>query len=197
MGNWGPMYYFSACITSKISQLKFKANKFGRVQWSRKLDRLKRIRGLGHPISPSGHHLSFPIARVSNLPITSSKAPPKCSIASSRAQFSIFLIRSFIPPQFSNCFIKGLQFPTASSKGPKFSIAPSIKGPQFPHHVIKMMTCNFSSRYQGSPIVTSNFPSRYQGVPIYFCIIKGPHFPHRVIKGTQFSKIHHVGLCNL
>ena len=35
MKNSGPMYSFSACMASKISQLKFGARKFERVQWSR------------------------------------------------------------------------------------------------------------------------------------------------------------------
>ena len=48
------MYSFSACMASKISQFKFGAHKFERVQWSR-IKRLKRISGLGPPNSPSGH----------------------------------------------------------------------------------------------------------------------------------------------
>ena len=46
MENWGLIHSFSACMTSKISQLKFGVHKFERVEkeWNR--NRLKRIRGL-------------------------------------------------------------------------------------------------------------------------------------------------------
>ena len=45
------MYFISACMTSKISQLKFWAHKFERAV----LSRLKRISGLGPQIPTSGH----------------------------------------------------------------------------------------------------------------------------------------------
>ena len=69
------MYSFSACMASKISQLKFGAHEFERVQWSC-IKRLKRISGLGPPNSPSGHH-EGPISSSLGylLPIASSKGP--------------------------------------------------------------------------------------------------------------------------
>ena len=52
------MYSFSACMTSNIFQLKFGAHKFSlslKEYNGAVLNRLKRISGLGPPISPSDH----------------------------------------------------------------------------------------------------------------------------------------------
>ena len=49
------MNYFSACMTSKISQLKFGAHKFERAQWSRIKPFEKNSWSIGPPIPPSGH----------------------------------------------------------------------------------------------------------------------------------------------
>ena len=67
MGNWGPMYSFSACMSSKFSQLKFGPVSLKECNGA-VLNRLKIIRGLEPPISPSCHQgAQFSIARVSNL----------------------------------------------------------------------------------------------------------------------------------
>ena len=78
---------------------------------------------------------------------------------------------AFFALLYCYCFIKDLQFPHCIIKGQRALNFP------FPHHVIKMMT--------------SNFLSCYQGVPIHHWVIKGPPFLHCIIKGTQISKIHH------
>ena len=129
MGNWGPMYSFSAYMKSKISQLKFGAHKFGRVQWSR-IKPLEKNSWSRAPNSPSGHQEgpNFPIARVSNLPITSSKPPSmfRCAI---RGPIFCFP-HQVIYPQFTHCFIKGFQFHHCIIKGPQIFHC-TIKGPQF------------------------------------------------------------------
>ena len=51
------MYSISACMTSKISQLKFGAHKFERVQWSQIKPFEKKKSGLGPSISSSGHQV--------------------------------------------------------------------------------------------------------------------------------------------
>ena len=157
MENWGPMYSFSACMTSKIFQLKFVAHKFslslkecnGAV-----LNRLKRISGLGpnFPIRSSGDP-NFIIAKVSNLPIASSKGPQiNVPLRHQEPNFP-FTSSGHLAPQFLHCFIKGFQLPHCIIKGQR--------------------ALNFPLRHQGPTIssschqngVTSNFPSRYQGVP--------------------------------
>ena len=158
MGNLGP-YVFFFHLAWHLQFLKKNLGPISLEEYNGAiLNGLKRIRGLGPPISPSGHQGSnFPIARVSNLPITSSKVR-QCSIAPSRTQFSVFPIRS-LTHSFPIALLRVSNFPIESSKGPQFYIAQS-RGPQFPHNVIKMMTCNFSSRCQR--------------VLIYHCVIKGP-----------------------
>ena len=100
-------------------------------------------------------------------------------MASSSAQFPVFLIRLFSSPQFPHCLMKGLQFPPLRhqrAKDPRFSITPS-RAPNFlfrslkwwyqiSHHVIKGSQFIIAlSRGPSPPIATSNFPSRYQWVP--------------------------------
>ena len=67
---------FSACITSKISQIKFRAHKFERVQWNhiKPFEKNRWSRAPNFPIRSSGSN-TFIIARVSNLLIASSKGP--------------------------------------------------------------------------------------------------------------------------
>ena len=196
------MYSFSACMTSKISQLTFGAHKFEECNGI-VLNRLKIIPWSRAPISPARHQGTpiFPFLWILICPLHHQRAQMfHCAIQGPIFRFSP--IRSFTPllPQFPHSCIKGFQFPHYVIKGPQIFHC-TIKGSQFPHHVIEMMTSNFPSHYQEVPIyhcvikgptVTSNFPLCYQGVPIYHCVIKGLHFPHRVIRGTQISKTHHV-----
>ena len=178
MENLGPMCSFSACMTSKISQLKYGAHKFERVQWSRIKPFEKNSWSRAPNISTrSSGGPNFHIARVSNLSIASSKGP-NFPLLHQGPNFSFFP-SGHSAPLLPHCFVKAFQFPHCVIKGPQIFHC-AIKGPQFPRHVIKMMT--------------PNFPSCYQGIPIYHCIIKGSPFHHCVIKGTQISKIHHV--CN-
>ena len=146
------MYSFSACMTSRISQFKFGVHKLKECNGA-VLNRSKGINGLGPQISSSGHQ---------GAPISSSLRSLFCPLRHQRPpQIHVPLFHQGLkflfsttghlapPPQFPHCFIKGFQFPHCA-----------IKGTQFPHHVIKM--------------ITSNFPSRYQGVTILHCVIKGP-----------------------
>ena len=157
MGNWGLMYFFSACMSSKISQLKFGAHKFERVQWNR----IKSFE------NNSWSKISIRSSRAQTSPLLGSLICPllhqRAPNVPLRHQGLIFPVSPSghlaSPTQFPHCFIKCFQFPHCVMKGPKIFHC-AIKGPQFPHHVIKMMT--------------SNFPSRYQEVPIYHCVIKGP-----------------------
>ena len=73
-----------------------------------------------------------------------------------------FPIRSFSRPQFPMLYQEFPIFPLHHQRAQIFHFV--IEGPKFPHHVIKMMTSNFSSRYQG--------------VSIYHCVIKGPRCVH-------------------
>ena len=162
------MYSFSACMTSKISQLKFEAHKFERVQWSciKPFEKNKWSRAPNFPIRSSGGP-NIIIAKVSfNLPIASSKGP----------QINVPL-RHHGPnfPFSSSGHLSHHDFPIASplrhqmANGPIFHCA--IKGPQFPHHVIKMMISNFPPRYQGVPFSIASSrglpfpPSRHQNDP--------------------------------
>ena len=67
-GELGAMYFLSACMTSKISQLKCGTHKLGRVQWSR--------------INPFEKNLW---SWAPNFPIRSPWAPPNFPIATSTA----------------------------------------------------------------------------------------------------------------
>ena len=127
MGNWGLMYSFSASMSSKISQLKFGAYKFERVQWSsiKPFENYLRSSAPISPIRSSGGPI-FPLLGSLICPLRHQIAP-KCSTAPSRAQFPISPIRSFSPPPlFPQCFLFRVSIlAIASSKGLKFSIAPS------------------------------------------------------------------------
>ena len=134
------MYSFSACMTSKMSLLKFGARKFERVQWSHKpFEKNWWSRTSNFPIKSPGSP-NFIIARVSNLPPL--KLMFHCVI---RGPFPVFL-RSFSSPQFPHYFIEGFQFAHCDIKGQRtlkcFHCA--INGPQFPHHAMEIMTFNFS-----------------------------------------------------
>ena len=168
------------------------------------LNRLKRISGLGPPISPSGHQGAPISSSLGSLicPLRHQRAPQiNVPLASSGAQFPVFLIRSFSCPQFPHCFIKGLQCPHCVIKGQRAINFPSRhQGPPISSSCHQNDDLYFPSRYQGvpihhcvikGPIVTSNFPSRYQGVPFIIASSRGPHFHYRVIKGTQISKTYH------
>ena len=153
-GIWAPMYFFFHLAW----HLQFLNKNLGPISLEECngaiLNGLKRIRGQGPPISPSGYRggSNFPIARASNLPHYVIKGPPMflCAIKGPIFRFP----HQVINPQFPHCF----KFPHWIIKGPRMFHC-AIKGPQFPHNVIKRMTCNFSSRYQR--------------VPIYHCAIKG------------------------
>ena len=164
MGNWGLMYSFSACMTSKISQLKFGPN------------HVPRLRLSGAPISPSNLFTHCIIKGAQTF---------HCTI---KGPISRFPIRSFSHCSFPIAlFNKGIS-PIASSKDPKFSIASSQRtpnfplrhqGPQFPHHVIKLMTSNLHVIKDGSQFIIASS--------------RGPPFPPSMSsKGTKISKIHHV-----
>ena len=139
-------------MTSNMSQLNLRPISlkecFGAV-----FNRLKRICGLGPPISPQDHQGASISSSLGSLicPFCHQRAPKLIIHITIRGQFPVLLIRSFsLPCSFPVAFLR--------AKGPKFSIAPSST--QFLHHVITMMT--------------SNFPSGYQRMPIYHCVIKGP-----------------------
>ena len=101
----------------------------------------------------------------------------------------------FLVPQFPHCFITGFQLPHCIIKGKRAPNFPSVplksfshtNTTPFPHHVIKMVTCNFPSfmffidRYQGSQFIIN-------------CVIKGlalwPLISHHVIKGSHLSLRH-------
>ena len=158
----GASCIFSACMSSKISQLKFGTHELKECNGA-VLNRLKMIRGLGPPISPSGHQggPNFPIARVSNLPTMSPKGP-KCSIAPSRAQFPVFSTRSFsLPTQFPHCFIKGFQFPHCVIKGPK----------NF-HCAIKGLPISSSCHQNDELLISHNVIKRF---PFIIASSMGPH----------------------
>ena len=116
------------------------------------LNRLKKNSWSRTPIS---HQVirgpNFSIARVSNLPIRPYviKAPsPKCSIVPSRAYFPFPPLDHLASPSFPITLLRVSNSPIASSKGPKFSMAPlrvpnilitSLKWwPVISHHVIKL-----------------------------------------------------------
>ena len=191
MGNWGPMYSFSACMSSKISQLKFGPISLKECNGAI-LNRLKIICGLGPPISLSGHQAPI-------FPLHHQRAP-KCFIVPSRAQFPVSH-KSFSPsPQCPHCFIKGFQFPHCikaprifhcAIKGPHFLIMSSKWWPLISHHVIKWSQFIIaSSRGPHCEFVSWNFPLHYQGVPIYHCVIKTPPFPPSISssKGPKLPK---------
>ena len=118
----GPMYYFSACMTSKISQLKFGAHKFERAQWSRIKPFEKNSWSIGPPISPirsSGAPFSPSLGSLI-CPLRHQRAP-KCSITPSRAQFPVFPSGN-LAPQFPYCFIKGFQSPLRHQMAPNFPL---------------------------------------------------------------------------
>ena len=77
------------------------------------LNLLKRISGLGPPISPSGHQEAPISSTLGSLicPLRHQKAPKLMFHCVIRGQFLVFLIRSFSSPQFPHCFIECFQFP--------------------------------------------------------------------------------------
>ena len=171
--------FFSDCMMSKICQSKFGAHKLEIVHWNRiKPFEKNQSRAPPHfPIRSSGGP-NFIIARVSNLPIASLKGHQ--IYVPLRHQGPNFLIRSYSSPRFPQCFINGFQFLHSSSKG---------KGPKYP--IALLRASNFLIK-----MMTSNFPSRYQGVPIHHCVIKGPPLwpliSHHIIKGSHLA-LHHQG----
>ena len=157
------------------------------------LNSLKRISDLGPPISPSGHQGAPILSSLGSLISHCFIKGPQINVPL-RHQGPNFPFSSsghLAPPSFPIALLRVSNFPIASSKGKgPYIFHCVIKGPQFPHHVIKLMT--------------SNFPSHYQGVPIHHCVIKGPHwylwFPitlskgpiyHYVINGPPFPPSRH------
>ena len=138
-------------MSSKISQLKFVAHKFERVQWSRikPFENSSWFRAPNFHIRSSGGSIS-PLL-VSIICTLRHQRDSKCSIAPSRAQISVFPIRSFslphsvpiallrvsnflitLPPphSFPIAFLRGSNFPMHCIKGPKIFHC-AIKGPNF------------------------------------------------------------------
>ena len=196
----GPIF-FSACMTPNISQLKFGAHKFEKVQWSRIKPFEKNVlsrassfpfRSSGVPISPSLRSLICPLRhqRVPNVPLRHQGPKFPFSVSGHLAATSvpIALLRVSNFPCIASS--KGPKFSIASSRVPNFLIMSSKWWPLISHDVIK--GSQFITASSRSPIVTSNFPSRYQRVAILIASSRSPHFPHRVIKETQIPKIHHV-----
>ena len=109
-------------MTSKISLLKFGALSLKGCNGA-VLNCLKRIRGLGAPISPirsSGVPI-FPIVTVSNLPIaTVIKEPQNVPLRHQRPDFP-FSKSGHLAPQFPHC-LRVSNFPVASSKGQNFPL---------------------------------------------------------------------------
>ena len=137
---------------------------FERVKWSL-LNCSKIISGLGPPISPSGHQ---------EVPISSSLGSLICPLRHQRApqinvplrhQWPNFPFSSsghLAPHSFPLALLWVSNFPIASSKGKGHLIFHcAIKRPQFPNHVIKMMTSNFSSRYQGAQFIIASSRAPY------------------------------------
>ena len=124
------------------------------------------------------HQANFIIARVSNLPILSSKSPQIIVLLRhQRPNFPFSSSGHLAPLPFLHCFIKGFQFPNFVIKGQGALNFPlRHQGPQISSSCHQKMIQN--------ELMTSNFPSRYQGVP--FIIVP------RVVKGTQISQIHHA-----
>ena len=116
-GEYCLMYSFSACMSSKISHLKFGAYKFESVQWSR-TEPFKNnswSRTPNFPIRSSGVPINFSIARVSNLRIASSKGPQMFHCAIKGPPFphhGIKMMTSNFPSRYQevpiyHCAIKG------------------------------------------------------------------------------------------
>ena len=172
MGNLGPMCSFSACMTSKISQLKFGAHKFERVQWSR----IKPFENNSWSRAPNiSTRLSggpnFHIARVFNLSIASSKGS-NVPLLHQGPNFSFFP-SGHLAPLLPHCFIKGFQFSIASSNGPKFSIALS----RIPNFLV------MSSKWW--PLISHHV---IKGSQFIIASSRGPHFTIASSKGPKFPK---------
>ena len=143
------------------------------------LNCLKRIRSRA-PNSPSGHQ-GAPISPLLGSLIVHCiikgffKLMFHCVIRGpiSRNPFSS---SGHLPPHsFPIVLLRVCNFPIASSNGQRaLDFLLRHQGPQFPHHVIKMMT--------------SLFPTTSSRVPIHHCVIQGPPFsPSRHQRDPNFQ----------
>ena len=115
---------YPALMSCKISQLKFRAYKFEKMQrssikpfenYSRSRAPISHIRSSGGPIFPT----------VSNLPIASSKRPPNVPLRHQGPNFLFSLSGHLGPRRFPNALFRVSILAIVSSKCLKFSIAPS------------------------------------------------------------------------
>ena len=126
------MYSFLACMTSKISQLKFRAHIILKECNGAVLNHLKRISGLGPLISPSGLK-GAPISSSLICPLPHQRAPQiNVPLRHQGPNFPFSSSGHLAPHSFPIALLRVYNFPIASSKGkgPKFSIAPS-RAPNF------------------------------------------------------------------